>query len=189
MMVTTHKETIAEKPLTSVMEDYLEAIFDLDQEKKFIRVKDIAKRMNVKMPTVSSMLKTLNDRGLVNYEKYEYVELTKDGEDVGKEMRRRHEVFLKFLTEILEIEFATADAEACKMEHTLSPATLNSLTDFMEFIQTCPRAGESWLKYFKEYRVDGHRPEKCQARSQTFSREFERQVQAKMAHPPLDDRN
>jgi DtxR family transcriptional regulator, Mn-dependent transcriptional regulator len=160
-MMTGHKrESIAEKPLTSVLEDYLEAIFDLDQEKKFVRVKDIAKRMDVKMPTVSSMLKTLNDRGLVNYEKYEYVELTQDGEDVGKEMRRRHEVLLKFLTEILEIEFDIADTEACKMEHTLSSATLDRLTDFMEFIQTCPRAGESWLEYFKKYRIDGHRPEK-----------------------------
>ena len=177
-MVTSNKDSMAEKPLTSVMEDYLEAIFDLDQEKKFIRVKDIAKRMDVKMPTVSSMLKTLNGRGLVNYEKYEYVELTKDGEDVGKEMRRRHEVLLKFLTEILEIEFDIANAEACKMEHTLSSATLDRLTGFVEFIQTCPRVGESWLQYFKEYLVDGHRPEKCQARSQTFSREFESQVQA-----------
>ncbi len=176
-MVTNNKDSIAEKPLTSVMEDYLEAIFDLDQEKKFIRVKDIAKRMGVKMPTVSSMLKTLNNRGLVNYEKYAYVELTKNGEDVGKEIRRRHEVLLKFLTEILEIGFDIADVEACKMEHTLSSATLDRLTGFMEFIQTCPRAGESWLKYFKEYLVDGHRPEKCQARSKTFSHEFESQVQ------------
>jgi DtxR family transcriptional regulator, Mn-dependent transcriptional regulator len=185
-MVASDKDSHAKKPLTSVMEDYLEAIFDLDQEKKFVRVKDIAKRMDVKMPSVSSMLKTLSDRGMVNYEKYEYVELTKYGSNVGKEMRRRHEILLKFLTEILEIEFDIADAEACKMEHTLSSATLDRLTDFMEFIQTCPRAGESWLKHFKEYRIDGHRPEKCQARSQAFSCEFESQVQAQEATTPSD---
>lgn len=172
------EDEISAKPLTSVMEDYLEAIFDLDREKKVVRVKDIAKRLDVKMPTVSSMLKTLNDRGLVNYEKYEYVELTKDGADVGKEMRRRHEVLLKFLTGFLEIAFETADEEACKMEHTLSAATLNSLTEFMEFIQECPRAGESWLNYFREYRLHGRRPEKCQARREAFSREFENQIHA-----------
>jgi len=55
--------------LTAVMEDYLEAIFDINQTKKTVRVKDIATRMDVKMPTVSSMLKTLRDRGLVDYEK------------------------------------------------------------------------------------------------------------------------
>lgn len=167
---------MAEKPLTSVMEDYLEAIYNLDKEKRVVRVKDIAKRMDVKMPTVSSMLKTLKNRGLVNYQKYEYVELTKDGAKIGKEIRRRHKILLKFLTEILKIEFKTADEEACKMEHTLSSATLDSLTDFMEFIQTCPRAGESWLHYFEEYRLHGRSPEKCQSRSEAFSFEFKNQV-------------
>jgi DtxR family Mn-dependent transcriptional regulator len=151
-MAESKKASAVEKPLTSVMEDYLEAIFDLDQEKRVVRVKDIARRMDVKMPTVSSMLKTLNDRGLVNYEKYEYVELTKNGAGVGKEMRRRHEILRKFLTEILTIDHDVADEEACKMEHALSDATLDSLTDFMEFIQTCPRAGESWLSLFEAYR-------------------------------------
>ena len=102
------------------------------------------------MPTVSSMLKTLNDRGMVNYEKYEYVELTKDGADVGKEIRRRHELLLKFLMDILKIDLKTADEDACKMEHALSDVTLGSLTDFMSFIQSCPRAGESWLQHFEE---------------------------------------
>ena len=72
-----------EKPLTSVMEDYLEAIFDLDKQKKVVRVKDIAKRLNVKMPTVTSMLKTLSKRELVHYEKYEYVEPTEKGYGSG----------------------------------------------------------------------------------------------------------
>lgn len=171
-MISHIRETLVEKPLTSVREDYLEAIFDLNKEKRFVRVKDIAKRMDVKMPTVTSMLKTLSDRGLVYYEKYEHVELTKDGADVGKEMRRRHEVLLKFLSEILKIEFKIATEEACKMEHTLSSATLDSLTDFMEFIQTCPRAGEGWLQYFDEYRMHGRMPEKCQERSETFFCEF-----------------
>jgi DtxR family Mn-dependent transcriptional regulator len=175
-MVSAKKESVSDKPLTSVMEDYLEAIFDLDQEKRVVRVKDIAKRMDVKIPTVSSMLKTLNSRGLVNYEKYEYVELTKDGADVGKEMRRRHEVLYKFLTEILKIKAKVADEEACKMEHTLSEATLSSLTDFMEFIQTCPRAGESWLEHFQEYRSRGRKPEKCAEHCDAFSTGFKEKV-------------
>lgn len=171
-MVPAKNDRVVKKPLTSVMEDYLEAIFDLDKEKKVVRVKDIAKRLRVKMPTVSSMLKTLSGRGLVNYEKYEYVELTKSGADVGREMRRRHQVLLRFLTEILKIDSKTADEEACKMEHTLSVSTLDSFTDFMEFVQACPRAGESWLQNFEEYRQHGHRPEKCLERSENFSCEF-----------------
>jgi DtxR family Mn-dependent transcriptional regulator len=151
----------AEKPLTSVMEDYLEAIYDLDIEKKVVRVKDIAKRMDVKMPTVTSMLKTLSDRGLVHYEKYEYVELTHDGSDVGREMRRRHGILLDFLTDVLKIDQDTANDDACKMEHALSAATMDSLTDFMAFIQECPRSGGSWLNAFDEFRKHGHKSKTC----------------------------
>lgn len=167
---------MAEKPLTAVMEDYLEAIFDLSQDKKVVRVKDIAKRMDVKMPTVSSMLKTLNERGLVHYEKYEYIDLTQAGKAVGQEMRRRHGVLDKFLTEILKIDAKVADIEACKMEHTLSAETLDCLVDFMEFIQTCPRAGESWLDNFEEYRKNGPNPEKCRMRGDEFSCTFQEQI-------------
>jgi len=156
------------KALTSVMEDYLEAIFDLGKEKRVVRVKDIARRLDVKMPTVTSMLKALRERGLVYYEKYEYVELTDEGTDVGREMRRRHEALRKFLTDILKIEFKTADGEACKMEHTLSSETLDSLTDFTEFIQTCLRAGESWLNHFDEYRFHGQIPGKWRSTQNSF---------------------
>ena len=167
-----------EKPLTSVMEDYLEAIFDLDKQKKVVRVKDIAKRLNVKMPTVTSMLKTLSKRGLVHYEKYEYVESTQKGAAVGREMRRRHGILSRFLTEILKIEAKTADEEACKMEHSLSAETLDSLTDFMAFIQICPRVGENWLEHFAEYRCNQWTPEKCIAQSEDFSCEFNKRTHA-----------
>jgi DtxR family Mn-dependent transcriptional regulator len=85
-----------QKPLTPAMEDYLEAIYNLGREKRAIRVKDIAKRLDVKMPTVTSMLNTLGDRGFVDYQKYEYIELTKKGHRVGKEINRRHKVLLGF---------------------------------------------------------------------------------------------
>lgn len=151
----------AQKPLTSVMEDYLEAIFDLEQEKKIVRVKDIARRLGVKMPTVTSMLKTLNDRGMVHYEKYEYVELTGPGTGVGREMRRRHEAMLRFLTVVLKIDHQTADQEACRMEHALSPGTLENLIEFMEFIQTCPQASDSCLNHFEAYRRQINKSERC----------------------------
>jgi DtxR family Mn-dependent transcriptional regulator len=174
-MASASKKMI-DKPLTSVMEDYLETIYELNKNKKTVRVKDIAKNLSVKMPTVTSMLRTLKDRGLVDYEKYEYVELTRNGADIGREISNRHKVLLKFLTEVLKIDFETADQDACKMEHALSAETLDSLTDFMEFIQTCPRAGQTWLNYFEEFRKQGHRPEKCQARSEHFSRKFQDRI-------------
>lgn len=172
-----------EKPLTSVMEDYLEAIFELEDEKRFVRVKDIAQRMNVKMPTVTSMLKSLRVRGLVNYEKYEYVELTKDGVDVGEEMHRRHGILRDFLSQVLKIDMTTADEDACKMEHALSPDTLDSLTDFMAFIKDCPRAGDNWLIHFEEYRQKGLRPDVCKERSVDFSKKLKKRTTSKKKIP------
>ncbi|MFP4071774.1 MAG: metal-dependent transcriptional regulator, partial [Desulfovibrionales bacterium] len=152
--------------------------FDLDQEKPSVRVKDIAQRLDVKMPTVTSMLKTLNQRGLVHYEKYEYVQLTRDGADVGKEMRRRHEILFTFLTEILEIDAATADQEACSMEHALSPATFGSLTDFMDFVHTCPRAGKDWIERFREFRRHGFQLDKCSEQQDSFTQAYAAKVRS-----------
>ena len=143
------------------MEDYLEAIYHLNQQKDVVRVRDIAKAMDVKMPTVTSMLQTLGKKELVHYEKYEYVRLTKKGAAIGKEMLRRHEVLFRFLTGILHVNPDKADSEACKMEHGLSQETLESFTDFLEFIRVCPRAGEGWLQHFSDFRKRGGAPRKC----------------------------
>ena len=151
------------KPLTPTMEDYLETIFALSEEKRAVRVKDIAKKLGVKMPTVTNMVKTLSDRGFIDYEKYEYLELTDRGATVGKEMQRRHEVLKSFLTDILKIEPERADEEACKMEHGISLSTLDRLIGFMEFIQACPRAGLEWLNNFEDYLKHGPMPNKCLA--------------------------
>jgi len=164
------------KRLTPVMEDYLEAISDLDQKNKAIRVRDIAKRLGVKMPSVTSMLKTLKDRGLIHYEKYEYVELTDSGATVGLEMRRRHQVLYQFLVDILKVDPETADEEACRMEHALSEDTLDRFTDFMEFVQVCPRTGENWIDQFRDFRLHGYRPEKCAANRECFSREYSQRM-------------
>ncbi len=169
-MAADKKGGVWEKPLTPVMEDYLEAIYELhsDEDIKAIRVRDIAKKLDVKMPTVTSMLKVLNDRDLVNYEKYEYLELTDKGKGIGREMKKRHHIIRKFLTSVLNIDMKTADEEACKMEHALGSSTMESLTAFMEFIQVCPRAGDDWVAHFQAYQQHGRRPEACKEKFEHF---------------------
>jgi len=166
----------AKNPITPTMEDYLEAIYNLAREKRAVRVRDIAKKLDVKMPTVTNMLKTLSERRLIDYEKYEYIELTVKGSDVGQEIDRRHQIFRRFLTDILKIDYNQADEDACKMEHAVSPATLEAFVDFMEFIDTCPRGGASWLDYFDEYRVHGQPKDKCLERMKQFAREYNAKI-------------
>ena len=165
------------RPLTSTMEDYLEAIVNLEKEKRAVRVKDIANRLQVRMPTVTSMLKTLDRAGLVNYQKYEYINLTSKGRNIGREISRRHQALQRFLTDVLGIPAPIADEEACKMEHAVSSSTLNRFVEFMDFIESCPRAGKEWLGYFQEYRTHGKKSATCIKYMQRFQQVFKRHLE------------
>ena len=166
-----------QQALTPTMEDYLEAIYSLSKEKRVVRVKNIAKRIGVKMPTVTNMLKTLSKNGFIDYEKYEYLELTNRGHKVGKEIDRRHKIIRNFLTDILKIDSVVADEEACKMEHGMSTQTLDRLTQFIDFIQTCPRTGPNWLASFDDYRSEGVNQDKRLDRLKAFARDLNLQIE------------
>lgn len=176
-MTIKDKTNPAGRMLTPTMEDYLEAIYTLSQEKRAVRVKDVAKKLGVKMPTVTSMLKTLSDRGMIDHEKYEYLELTVKGADVATEIDQRHQTLRKFLTDILQIDLDQADEDACKMEHAISPTTLERIIDFMEFIETCPRSGTDWLQLFDEYRKHGAQKDKCLERMKKFAAEYTAKIE------------
>ncbi|MCD6569658.1 MAG: metal-dependent transcriptional regulator [Deltaproteobacteria bacterium] len=152
---------MTEKRLTPTEEDYLEVILNLEKDKKIVRVKDIAEKMMVRLPTVTSMLNTLVQEGLVIHEKYEYVELTKKGKNIAREVWHRHITIRNFLTNILHIDDKIADEDACKMEHAITPVTLERFVKFMEFIKVCPRAGSDWVQNFDEYRLHGRLTGEC----------------------------
>ena len=176
---------ISTDKLTPTMEDYLEAIYNLSQEKRVVRVKDIAKRLGVKMPTVTSMLKTLGEKGMIDHEKYEYLELTGKGFDIGSQIDQRHQILKTFLTDILQIDHAQADEDACKMEHAVSPATLERIVEFMSFIENCPRGGNDWLDFFSEYRKHGAQRDECLKRMKQFAREYDAKIKD-MERPKIE---
>ena len=123
------------KELSASMEDYLEGIFVLNQSSKVVRVRDIAEHLGVRMASVTDAVKNLKKHGYVDHEKYEYVELTAKGTANGREIYRRHQVLLSFLSGILKINPKTAAEDACKMEHAISSATMNKLVAFIKKIE------------------------------------------------------
>jgi DtxR family Mn-dependent transcriptional regulator len=170
--------SIGKKELTPTMEDYLEAIYNLSQEKRVVRVKDIAKRLGVKMPSVTNMLKTLSEKGMIDHEKYEYLELTGRGSDIGSEIDQRHQTLKSFLTDILQIDNDQADEDACKMEHSVSLTTFERIVEFMEFVENCPRSGDDWLENFNVYRRHGKSNDKCLERMKKFVYEYNGKIKA-----------
>ncbi|MBN2468129.1 MAG: metal-dependent transcriptional regulator [Deltaproteobacteria bacterium] len=165
------------KLLTAAMEDYLELILTLKEQNKVVRVRDIAKGMNVKMPSVTSMLNNLAKNKLIKHEKYEYVELTPQGSKLAKETARKHTILFEFLRDVLKVDPPQADADACQMEHAVSPTTIGKLVDFIEFVEFCPRAGSDWLEYFKTYCQGEISPEKCSKHMEKFIAKFNNEME------------
>jgi len=118
--------------LSPNMEDYLETIYLLELERGNVRVKDIAEKMEITMPSVSSALKNLEKQGFVSHDRYDLVVLTPQGARVAEEVYRRHEVIRDFLSQVLGLDAEIAERDACGMEHIISPETLESLSRFLE---------------------------------------------------------
>jgi len=138
--------------LTPNMEDYLEAVAVLKRETGVVRVKDIGRLLNVKNPSVNSALNILSNAGLVKHERYGYVDLTQEGEIAANDVIARHSAIVRFLTVVLDVDYKTAEKDACKMEHSMSKEVYEKLIKFMDFIETC-RENErpEWLKRFYNY--------------------------------------
>lgn len=134
--------------LTSNLEDYLEAIFVLEIEQKFARAKDIAESLGVQRASVTGALQSLAQKGLIHYHPYSSVTLTPEGFRLASQVVYRHEVLKQFLQKFLQLAEDVAEANACRLEHHIDDQALESLIEFVQFIQKCPRTGEDWLKAF-----------------------------------------
>ncbi len=146
------------KKLSPSMEDYLAAVSVLQSEKGTARVKDIGERLSVKPPSVNAALKALAIEGYVVHEKYGYPRLTKRGEEIAKEILRKHKIMHEFLTSVLGIDDSTAMNDACGMEHCISTESLDKFIKFIEFVSSCPKEGKSdCLRSFKKYVETGTR--------------------------------
>jgi DtxR family transcriptional regulator, Mn-dependent transcriptional regulator len=133
-------------PLSSAMEDYLEAIYHLEQERRIARVRDIAKKLGVKMSSVSSALRSLGSRGLIRYDPHQFITLTDRGIQKAREIVRKHEVLHRFLVRVLQIDPAVAEDNACRIEHYLDPEVIDKLTGFVEFMEMCPVDQTRWME-------------------------------------------
>ena len=115
--------------LTQSREDYLETIYELIDKNAVARVKDIAVKLNVRMPSVHAAIRELRKHGLVEQEPYGCVLLTKAGTVEAKKIVKRHEILCKFLL-LLGVPLEVAERDACSMEHVLSKETYVAIEKF-----------------------------------------------------------
>lgn len=123
-----------ENKITQKMEDYLEAVLDLEKEKGFARVREIAKMLGVTSASVNSAIKILSTQGMVNHQKYGYITLTGKGARVGTRIRLKHDTISRFFKDVLLLDPDDAEEEACIIEHAIGAETLFRLIAFLDFV-------------------------------------------------------
>jgi DtxR family transcriptional regulator, Mn-dependent transcriptional regulator len=115
-MPATHK-------LTPSSEDYLETILELSEQTDAVRSVDIAGHLHVSKASVNKAMGILRDAGLIDQAYYGLIHLTVLGRQQAAEILARHTMLKRFLIEILGINEAIAEQDACRMEHVISDET------------------------------------------------------------------
>ncbi|MBY0513197.1 MAG: metal-dependent transcriptional regulator, partial [Gemmataceae bacterium] len=111
---------MAEQPSQAV-QDYLKAIHRHGGTSRGVPPGEIAAELGVKAPSVTGMLKRLQDAGLISYTTKAGATLTETGLAEALRVIRRHRLVELFLTQVLKLDWSEVDAEAEALEHAISP--------------------------------------------------------------------
>ncbi|QLH75534.1 MAG: metal-dependent transcriptional regulator [Methanomassiliicoccales archaeon] len=120
------------------VEEYLECLWELSQDGRPVKTKNIAKKMNVSPASVTEMMQRLSEAGYVKYEKYKGTTLTDEGHRIGARIKRKHRLLERFLVDVLGLDKGEGHEEACRLEHTLSDESEKRICQMMNNPKTCP---------------------------------------------------
>jgi len=121
------------------VEMYLKAIWHIKERGGDVKISTIAKMLNVRQPSVVQMLKKLNEKNLVNYNKAG-VFLTEEGEKVGSSMMRNSRLLEVLMDSALKVEI---DEEmVCGIEHHMNKQFTDALCTMLKHPKKCPHDHE-----------------------------------------------
>lgn len=122
---------------TPSMEDHIEIIYSLIEQKGYARVSDIAEALSVLPSSVTKMVQKLDKDGYLIYERYRGLMLTPRGQKLGKRLVKRHDLLEQFLRLIgVEEERIYVDVEG--IEHHLSWNSIERIADLVQVLEEDP---------------------------------------------------
>jgi DtxR family Mn-dependent transcriptional regulator len=124
--------------VSAVIEEYLEAIYRLQEKSGAGRTNDIVKMLKVAPGTVTNTVERLEKEGYVTHEPYKGVKLTQKGLKIALQVVRRHRLSERLLTDILHLEWDKAHDAACKLEHGITNEIIKPLEKALRHPKTCP---------------------------------------------------
>lgn len=110
-------------------------IYRLSLEKGFTRVNELASSLNVQPPSVTKMIKKLDNLGFIEYEKYNIIKLKEKGEVIGKFLLDRHNTLESFL-QLINVSNLLEETE--KIEHTLNDEAVIGIKVLLKFFNNNP---------------------------------------------------
>jgi DtxR family Mn-dependent transcriptional regulator len=123
--------------LTETYENYLEAIYNMHDEGQAIINARLADRLGVKPPTVSQTLQRMARDGYVKIEAGD-IAFTKHGLEIAEASIRRHRIIERFMSDILNVEWAVAHREAERLQHAISPLIEDKMLAALGHPTACP---------------------------------------------------
>lgn len=117
--------------LSKASEEYLKTMYILKKQAGNIRVTDIANKMNCTKPSVNKAIYNLKDEGMLNYESYGTIELTKEGENLAKKILEAYDIVYLFLKDVLNIDETEAEQEAERIKSVINDNTINKLAKYV----------------------------------------------------------
>jgi Mn-dependent DtxR family transcriptional regulator len=122
---------------TPSMEDYIEQIYKLIDEKGYARVSDIAEALSVHPSSVTKMVQKLDKDEYLIYEKYRGLVLTTKGKKIGKRLVFRHEL-LEQLLKVIGVKEENIYHDVEGIEHHLSWDSIDRIGDLVQFFDEDP---------------------------------------------------
>ena len=118
--------------VTPSVQDYLKALLKLSRNGEPVHSADVATAVGVSRASVSNAMNVLKKEGYITKEKYGTIMLTKRGRGIADSVKKRNELIRVFLTDVLGVDDGKAEAEACRMEHTISGETAGKLEQYLK---------------------------------------------------------
>ncbi|MBL0050164.1 MAG: metal-dependent transcriptional regulator [Bacteroidetes bacterium] len=121
-----------------IEENYLKALFNLSNSKGEVNVNELSKRLEIKMPTVTSMMKKLSEKKLVLYESYKPLRLTEKGKKEAAIVIRKHRLTEMFLVQKMGFGWEDVHPIAEQVEHIQSPLFFDKMDELLGFPKLDP---------------------------------------------------
>ncbi|MGC9148339.1 MAG: metal-dependent transcriptional regulator [Sulfolobales archaeon] len=132
-------------------EDYVEAIYLLEESGVKVSVTSLAKKLGVKPSSVVEQLKKLSERKLIEYKRRGYIKLTESGREYAQKILEKHSILKRFLENYLMVPRDIADKDACSMEHYLHDITIERILRFMTFIEKIFNEDNYFAERYREF--------------------------------------